>query len=368
LKVLILANADSGLYKFRLELLQELRKLGHDVSIALPDGPYIPKMTELGCRFYETPMDRRGTNPLRELGLLLTYRRIVRETRPDAVLTYTIKPNIYGGLVCRFRKVPVIANITGLGASIENGGFLRSLTLFLYRAALKKAFRVFFQNKENMEFMERQKVVAGRKHRLIPGSGVNTDHFRYMDYPGGEKIHFLFIGRIMEEKGIEQYLDAAVAITRRHPNTVFHILGSCEEKYEHRLRLMQDTGFVHCHGFADDVREYLKFAHCTIHPSYWEGMSNVLLESAACGRPVIASDISGCREIVEDGVTGFLFERRNSAALIAAIKQFLALDRDSQTDMGLAGRLKMVREFDRKLVVAAYTDALKDIAGRGKQD
>ena len=334
---------------------------GHEVAVSLPDGPFVPKLRELGCRITETPLDRRGKNPLAELKLMRRYGGLIRTVGPGAVLTYTIKPNIYGGLVCRLRGIPYIANITGLGASLENGGILRAVTVRLYRAALRKASRVFFQNRENLEFMERRRIVTRQERRLIPGSGVNTEQFAPLPYPAEDDIHFLFIGRIIREKGIDEYLEAAEAIKANYPRTVFHILGSCEESYEQKLTALQERGVIVYHGLADDVREWLRIAHCTIHPSWWEGMSNVLLESASCARPVIASDISGCREIVDHGVTGYLFERQNSRSLIDAIERFLALRSGERETMGLEGRKKIEREFDRGIVVDAYATALAEI-------
>ncbi len=365
MNVLILANADSGLYRFRQELLRELIARGHTVTASLPDGPYVGRIESLGCRVVDTPLDRRGTNPVRELGLLFRYRKIVRDARPDAVLTYTVKPNIYGGLACRFMRVPYLANVTGLGASIEKGGLLRKITLFLYRAALKKASCVFFQNSENLDVLRRAKVIGRQKTRLIPGSGVNTDDYALLDYPSGDAVRFLFLGRVMAEKGIGEFLDAAESFhsETEGPTAEFHIVGGCEERWERRLMELQARGVIVWHGQTEDVRVFHAASHCTIHPSYWEGMSNVVLESASCGRPVITTDIPGCREIVNDGVTGFLVEKQNSAALIGAVRRFLALDGAVKRRMGLAGREKVCREFDRRLVTGAYVEELDEAAG-----
>lgn len=336
---------------------------GIDVIIALPDGPFVPQLEALGCRFIATPFSRRGMNPLRELKLLHRYAQIVRQVKPDVVLTYTIKPNIYGGLVCRFRKVPYLPNITGLGASLEKGGILKRVTIKLYTAALKNAACVFFQNQENLDFMQHRKVISKQKCQLLPGSGVNTEQFSLLDYPPDGMVHFLFIGRIMAEKGIEQYLDAAAHFSAWGEQAVFHILGSCEEGYEKKLTQLQERGVIIYHGVQNDVREFHAISHCTVHPSYWEGMSNVLLESASCGRPVITSDISGCREIVSDGVTGFLCERKNSASFIDAIARFLLMDNTARARMGLEGRKKVERQFDRRRVIGAYMQEIEVAAG-----
>lgn len=354
MKILVLANFGMGLYNFRKELLEELIKQNHEVFISLPNDEYVPKLESLGCRFINTPVSRRGTNPLTDLKLLMNYKKIIKNVKPDVVLTYTIKPNVYGGLACRLANVPYLANITGLGTAVENGGFLQKITLLLYRVSLKKAKCVFFQNKENEGFLTKKKIIKG-KHKILPGSGVNLNHYELLDYPSDENINFLFISRVMKEKGIEQYIDAATYIKKKYPNTVFHIVGFCEDEYENKLKLLEDKGIIKYHGKQSDVREFHKISHCTIHPTYYpEGMSNVLLESAACGRPIITTNRSGCREIVDDRVNGYVIEQKNSQDLINKIEKFLELDYESKKQMGIAGRIKVENEFDRQIVVNSY--------------
>lgn len=358
-KILILANNDVGLYNFRKELIEELIKK-NEVYISLPYGDLIPKLKELGCKFIDTPISRRGTNPFTDIKLLLNYRSIIKEIRPDVVLTYTIKPNVYGGMACRMSAVPYIANITGLGTAVENGGILQSITLLLYKISLKKAKCVFFQNKENKGFITDRITISN--HRLIPGSGVNLEQYSLMDYPSNEVVNFLFIARIMKEKGIDQYLDAAEFIKKKYPNTIFHILGSCEDTYEEKLKYFQKKGIIQYHGIQRDVREFQKISHCTIHPTFYpEGMSNVLLESAACGRPIITTNRSGCREIVDNGVNGYIVKQQNSKDLIDTIMKFLDLNHEAKKQMGLRGREKVESSFDRNIVIDAYINEIQQI-------
>ncbi|BCD08158.1 TPA: glycosyltransferase family 4 protein [Bacillus cereus] len=359
-RVLILANNDVGLYKFRKELIQELVKK-YEVYVSLPDGGFIPQLKEIGCKFIDTSISRRGTNPITDFKLLMNYKRIIKEVKPDVVLTYTIKPNIYGGLACKMSGVPYIANITGLGTAVENGGLLQKITLFLYRSALKKARCVFFQNKENQEFFIKEKIIKG-DNRLIPGSGVNLDYYMVLDYPSDEVVNFLFIARVMKEKGIENYLDAAEYIKKKYPKTAFHILGFCEQDYENKLREMQDRGIIKYHGMQSDVREFHKFSHCTIHPTYYpEGMSNVLLETAACGRPIITTNRSGCREIIDNGLNGYIVEQQNSKDLIEKIESFLNLNYEDKEKMGISGRVKVEKEFNREIIVDSYVEKIEEI-------
>ncbi|EJS00698.1 glycosyltransferase family 4 protein [Bacillus mycoides] len=361
-KVLILANNDVGLYKFRKELIQELVR-DYKVYISLPNGEFIPYLKELGCNFIETPISRRGTNPITDLKLLINYKKIIGEVKPDLVLTYTIKPNIYGGLACKVSGVPYISNITGLGSAVENGGLLQKITVFLYKLALKEASCVFFQNEENREFFVKKKIVSN-DHRLIPGSGVNLEQYRLLDYPADTTVNFLFIARVMKEKGIDQYLDAAKFIREKYSNTKFHILGFCEEAYESTLKEMQENGVIEYHGMQSEVKEFHKISHCTIHPTYYpEGMSNVLLESAACGRPIITTNRSGCREIVDHGENGYIVEQQNSQDLIEKIERFLRLDYESKRKMGIIGRNRAANEFDRKIVVNSYIEEIGKILG-----
>lgn len=353
-RVLFLVNHEVVIYNFRLELVERLLKDGYEVLISSPYGERIRELEELGCTSIYTTMDRHGVSILQDLKLLLHYRKILKQYFPSVVLTYTIKPNIYGGIACRMQKVPYIANITGLGTAVEKAGFLQSFTSFLYKHALKNVQKVFFQNKENQAFFEKKRIALG-KHGLLPGSGVNLTKFQPLEYPPDDTIEFVFISRIMKEKGIDQYLEMAKAIKAKYPNTRFHICGFCEESYEGILHMLQEQGIVQYHGMVKDVREILRITHCTVHPSYYpEGLSNVLLESSACARPIITTDRSGCREVVDEGKNGFLVKIKNTEDLIAKIEVFIALPYDKKKQMGIEGREKVEREFDRGIVVEKY--------------
>lgn len=360
-KVLIISNHILGIYNFRRELVKTLLENNYQVTLAVPSHEKKSYFIEMGCEFVETPLDRRGTNPISDFKLLMNYYRIIKRIRPDIVLTYTIKPNIYGGLACRILKIPYLANITGLGSAVENKGLLQMLTVFLYRISLKDASSIFFQNEENRQFMIKNRIAIDN-NILLPGSGVNLEYFKLLDYPPSDKkVVFLFIGRIIKEKGIDQYLEAAEYFKDKYPYTEFHILGRCDDYYyNQKLKEMQKRDIIVYHGRQDDVRDFHKISHCTIHPTYYpEGMSNVLLESAACGRPIITTDRSGCREIVDNNVTGFIIEQKNSIDLIEKIEKFLKLSHEEKVKMGLEGRKKVEKEFDRNIVTNSY---LKEIS------
>ena len=357
MKVWILANNDLGLYKFRKEVIEALLK-DNEVFICLPNGEYISKLVELGCQYLECEMDRHGTNPLQELRLMKRYSAVIKECKPDIVFTYTIKPNVYGGMVCAAKNVPYVANITGLGTAVENPGLLQKVTLGLYRFGLRKAQKVFFQNKENQDFMLKHNVVKG-DYDLLPGSGVNLEQYQVLDYPEGDTVDFVFIARVMKEKGIDQYLDAAKVIREKYPNTRFHICGFCEQAYEEKLKELGENETIIYHGLVDDITQIHKISQCTIHPTYYpEGLSNVLLESAACGRPIITTDRSGCREVIDDGVNGFIVKQRDSQDLISKIEKFLSLELEEKQKMGIEGRAFVETRFNRKIVVEKYLKEL----------
>ncbi len=360
-RVLILVNRDFVLYNFRLELVERLLESGYEVSIALPYGEKVDEMIDMGCSYYNVRIDKRGTNPFRDLPLIKAYKSLFSEIRPDVILMYTTKVNIYAGILAGRMKIPYLMNVSGLGTAVEYKSPLQKLVIMLYKQAAKEARCLFFQNKENRDFFENNRMYQGRQ-QLIPGSGVNLKRWHLMKYPDAQaKVEFLFIARVIKEKGIEEYLAAADVIHREYPDTVFHVLGPCDGDYRQILEDYEKRGIIRYHGMVADTREYLAHAHCTIHPSYYpEGISNVLLESAACGRPVITTDRSGCRETVEDGVTGFMFESKNRAQLYECVRRFMNMDNADREKMGLAGRRKMEREFDRERVVDAY---MKEIEG-----
>ncbi len=369
-KILIAINFDEGLYNFRKELLERLIAEGYEVHVAVPIGEYAGKLTAMGCILHDTPLNRRGKNPFAELSLLRGYSDILKKVRPDVVLTYTIKPNVYLGFLCGCRQIPFITTITGLGTAVEGQGLLQKFTKSLYRHALKRARIVFFQNGDNEALFTKEGIAAGR-HRMLPGSGVNLAHFTYREFPEDDgqtgydtKAEFLFISRVMEEKGIEQFLDAAEVIKAKYPHTTFRILGFLEDDYTgtERLKRLADSGVVIFEGSVADVGPYIAASQCTLHPSFYpEGMSNVCLETAASGRAVITTDRPGCRDTILDGETGFLIRERDSADLIQKVEKFLQMSYDERKAMGRKARAFMEEHFDRRIVVERYLQAIREI-------
>lgn len=360
-KVLILVNHDVVIYNFRKELVERLLQEGYEVVISSPYGERIDELIEMGCEYSEVSIDRHGTSILTEAKLLKYYISTVKAIKPDMVFTYTIKPNIYGGIAAQLFNVPYVANITGLGTAVEHEGNMQKLSIFLYKLAFKRIKKIFFQNTDNRQFFIDNNIGI-EKHGLLPGSGVNLRQFSIMEYPEEKTIEFVFLSRIMQEKGIEHYLDAAKYIRKKYPHTRFHICGFCEEDYHDTLKSLEKDNIVQYHGMVLDIKGILKKTHCTIHPTYYpEGLSNVLLESLACGRPIITTDRSGCREVVNDGVNGYLVEQKNSEKLIEKIEQFLKLDHKSREKMGIQGRKLVEKEFDRQIVVDEYLKEVRQV-------
>lgn len=353
-KILILVNDVTTILQFRTELVLALVEAGNKVLVSVPKSERNSEIEALGATVIETNSSRHGTNPLEDFKLFLSYIKLLREHKPDVVLTYTVKPNSYGGMACGLLKVPYMANVTGLGV-IEKKGLLQKLMLTLYKVGCRKAKCVFFQNKSNLEFFKNKKVV-GDNVELLPGSGVNIEKFYYLDYPQSEKTNIVFVGRIIKDKGIfelaevaKQYLD--------NENVQFTIVGKVEYDSENPFSTLKN---VNCVGFHRDVRPFLKDAHAVILPSYHEGMANVLLEGASSGRPILASRIPGCEETFDEGVTGFGFEAKNADSIKEAVQKFLSLTNEQKCEMGRKGRAKMENQFNRKIVIDKYFNMINN--------
>ena len=355
-KILILANSSSGLYDFRNELIMALMDKGFEVIISVPDSAKVKELGDEGAKIIHTDIDRRGVNPVKDLALFKAYRKILKDESPDIVLTYTIKPNIYGGFACRLSHVPYMSTVTGLGSTFERGGILLKLIVSMYRVSLKKCEVLFFQNESNRKVFEEHKIF-GKKHVTVNGSGVNLNKHRFEEYPGhrDDVTRFLYIGRLMKEKGTDEYLLAAKDLHEKYGDRVsFAAIGYCDDDYEDKIRAAEKAGDFKMIPYANDIRPYIKEADAIVHPSYHEGMSNVLMEAAATGRPVIASDISGCREIVSDKISGILFRPRSTEELEKALCLFLELDTSARRRMGREGRKLVEEKFDRKSIVEKY--------------
>ena len=360
-KILFLVNHDVVIYNFRLELVERLLHEGYEVWISSPYGERIDELKNLGCHYVEANISRHGMNPITELRLLSYYENIIEKINPAIVFTYTIKPNIYGAMACKKLHIPCVTNITGLGTAVEKGGISQKISVLLYKLAFTDIQRVYFQNEENHQFFIDKKIALG-KDDMLPGSGVNLERFALIDYPSDNTIEFAFIARIMKEKGIDNYLEAARKIKKKYPNTVFHVCGFCESEYDGKLQEYVDDGSVIYHGMVSNVRKIHEKVHCIVHPTYYpEGLSNVLLEACASGRPIITTDRSGCREVIEEGKNGFIVKQQDTQDLVRVIEKFILLPHEKKVEMGLVGRKKVEEEFNRQIVVEKYMNEVNEI-------
>lgn len=363
-KILLLVNDTTYAYNTRMELISSLVQHGNDVVVVSePSHLRNELIQETGARLIDLKVGRRGTDPFKDIRLMRSFYRILRKEKPDLVLSFNIKPNIYGGLACRMLKIPYMPNVTGLGVAVEYPGLLQVLTTRLYKWGVAGANCIFFQNEENLEFFKSRKMIAKKsKVCMLPGSGVNLTHRAMKEYPAEGPVHFLFAARIMKEKGIDLFLAAAEKY--HSDNVIFEVCGSCDdEKYSQIMKKAHESGVIRYHGYQKDMNPYYERCSCFLYPSYYpEGMSNVLLETAATGRPAIAADRSGCRETVTDGVTGYIVPVKDEAAVLQAVEKFLSLTWQQRKEMGIAARAKVEKEFDRQLVVEAYLKNTQDLS------
>lgn len=357
----MLGNSDIVIYNFRKELVERLLEEGYKVYVSSPYGPRIDKLIDMGCKFEEVSINRHGTNVFEDFKLLLSYKNIIKKIEPDVVLSYTIKPNVYGGVACQLTKTPYIANITGLGTAVENEGIMQKVTIFLYKIAFRKVHKIFLQNLSNQEFLMKYNIRLN-KHKLIPGSGVNLKQHKFENYP--EKngvIKFLYIGRVMRDKGIGELIEAAKIIKDNYDNVEFHAIGFFEDDYINKISEFEKMNIIKFHGMKKDVHSFIKSSNAVILPSYHEGMSNALLEAASTGRPILASDIHGCKETFDEGISGLGFKVKNVNSLVETIEKFINLPYKEKKKMGKMGRKKMEKEFDRNIVVDAYMEEIENI-------
>lgn len=360
-RLLILANSDSAIFKFRSELIEALSAEYH-IGIGIPFGQYMELIKNDKYEFFDIPINRHGLNPFEDYKLIRRYKKLIKEFKPDAMLLYTIKPNLYGSIAAKKYHIPCLCNITGLGSALENKGLLQKFLIQMYRYAMMGEHTIFFQNSHGKDFFIQHGIGKESQYYLLPGSGVNLDRFKVLPYPSDSCVRFFFIARVIKEKGIEEYLYVARRFHEENRNAEFHICGACEEAYEEILKDEDKKGVITYHGLVKDMREMYAMASCIVLPSYYpEGQSNVLLEGAASGRPLITTDHPGCREAVNNNITGFLVRKKDQEDLYQKAISIYKMTAEVREAMGLNGRRKIEKEFDRKIVIEAYKSELKDV-------
>lgn len=394
-RVVIALNLAWNLVNFRAGLIRALVAEGYEVVAVAPDDEYAPRLAALGCRFVPLPMDNQGTHPGRDLLLLWRFLRMLRRERPVVYLGYTVKPNVYGSLAAHGLGIPVVNNIAGLGAVFIRDSVVTRVVRGLYRLALARSRRVFFQNDEDLRLFVEGGLVRPEVTGRVPGSGIDLGRFVAVGLPGGdlsgapalspypspasgrgesggERIRFLLIARMLWDKGVGEYVAAARSLRQRYPDAEFCLLGFLDVQNPAAIsRAQMDAwvaeGVVTYLGVSDDVREQIAEADCVVLPSYREGTPRTLLEAAAMARPLVATDAVGCREVVDDGVNGYLCRVKDADDLAERMERMIGLSHEERTAMGLRGREKVEREFDERFVIDAYLKAIREACGEASE-
>jgi glycosyltransferase involved in cell wall biosynthesis len=371
--ILVTANAAWNILNFRRALVEEMILDGHSVTVLAPRDDSMATLENLGCKVLPLEMSVKGLNPLKDVKLIRRMRKVFRIERPDVIFSFTIKNNIFGALAARPLGIPFIPNVTGLGTAFLSGDFLELIAGGLYRRAFRNLHVVFFQNQDDRNLFLTRRLITAQQARLLPGSGIDLNHFAATDFAKNKNAPvFLMIARLLRDKGVFEYVAAARKVKSDYPRARFHLLGAVDAANRTAIDAAtvtswEEEGTINYLGMTDDVRPYIAAAHCVVLPSYREGAPRTLIEAAAMARPLIATDVPGCRLVVENGETGYLCKVHDGDDLARCIETFLALPCAEMARMGRAGRAKMVKSFDQAIVVQAYHDALLHTAHYEKQ-
>jgi glycosyltransferase involved in cell wall biosynthesis len=373
--LVISINASWNIVNFRAGLIRGLQQAGYRVVALAPRDAWSERLGEFGVEFHPIGMDRKGLSPARDLGLLWRYRQALRRLRPDAFLGYTAKPNVWGSLAAQSLGIAVINNVSGLGTAFIRGGWLGRVVSALYRLAFRRSATIFFQNEEDRDLFVARGIVAPAKARLLPGSGIDSERFRpAVDRAGGGRpFAFLLIARLLRDKGVVEYVEAAREVRRTAPEARFRLLGFLDPDNRTAIARAEldfwvAEGLIDYLGHADDVRPAIADADCIVLPSYREGLPRTLLEAAAMGKPLIATDVPGCRQVVRHGVNGLLCRVRDSESLAAAMLEMLRAPPERRARWGKAARAIVEAEYDERIVVERYLEAVREaLAGYGSR-
>jgi glycosyltransferase involved in cell wall biosynthesis len=366
-KVVLSANASWNIYNFRRGLIKRLVAEGFDVVVVAPYDNYTDKLKKLSCKVIDIHIDSKSTNPLDDLKTYFQYLNIYRKEKPDIVLNFTIKPVIYSSLASSLLNIKVINTITGLGTGILKNDITTKFIKFLYRISQKNVYKIFFQNKYDMEFFIKEGIIDIDRADIVPGSGINTEEFKPINIEKRDNsFKFLLIARMLWDKGVGEYIKAAEIIKKKYSNVEFLLLGAIGVNNptsipKEFIEKWEKKGIVKYLGTTDNIKNEIAKADCIVLPSYREGTSRVLLESAAMEKPIIATDVPGCNNIVEDGFNGFLCKVKSHTDLADKMEKMLLLDKEERIKMGKRGREKIKKEFDEKIVINKYIKELKNL-------
>lgn len=373
LKIAIVVNTAWNIVNFRLGLIKALLNAGHEVIAIAPPDEYVPQIEAIGCRFIPLQrLERKGTNPVKDMRLVHELYRIYKKERINLALQYTIKPNIYGTFAASLAGVKTICTVTGLGYSFISTGWVSRIAKSLYKRAFRRATLIAFQNDDDRKLFIEQGLASAPKTILIKGSGIRTDYFFPMEKSNTEnRFVFLFVGRLLLDKGIQEFMDAAKKLYKSHPNAAFWVVGAMDEGNPSCIgHEIVDTyvnaGIITYFGASDQVREMMRNCDVVVLPSYREGLPRVMLEALSMAKPVITTDAPGCRETVVNGENGYMIPIRDAEALMLAMEKMLQHSPEELVDMGKMGRDKALEEFDEQAIIQRYFDTIDTIFGQKK--
>ena len=350
-----------------MSFIKSLQDQGHEVHTVAPHDTYTHRLEEAGCIHHNVKMDSRGANPIRDCGLILEFWSIYRKLQPDVILHYTIKPNIYGTLAAAMLKIPVINNVCGLGTVFLKKGVVSLIAMKLYRWAFRSPKKVFFQNAEDKQLFLERNLVPPAIADLLPGSGVNLQHFVPVDSRKNEKFTFLLISRLITDKGVLEFIDAVRQLKAKGLNVHFQVLGPKDPRHKRGIKVSTIDSWIHDGlieylGTADDVRHFINNADCIVLPSYREGTPRTLLEAASSGKPIIATDVPGCHHVVVNNYNGLLCKLKDSNDLADKMQTMAGLDDKVRKEMGANGRRKVELEYSEDIVIQKYIAAIEPLA------
>jgi glycosyltransferase involved in cell wall biosynthesis len=368
MRIAFVINKSWNIYNFRLSLIKALQALGHEIIAIAPEDEYSEKLEKQGCKFIPIKVASRGLNPIDDLKLYFRLTEVFRNEKPDIILTYTIKPNIYGAFAARKLGIPIICNVTGLGTVFIRKNPLYKIAHLLYKLAFSYPQKVYFQNNDDYSLFINQNLVKESNAEIVPGSGVDLNKFIPLEKSIIDPRVFLLVSRILKDKGIIEFIDAIRILKKKNINSKFQLLGLIENKNETGIsREMIDNwvneGLIEYLGFTDDTVPFYHKADCIVLPSYREGIPKSLLEAMSCGKPIITTNAPGCRDLVENGKNGFLCEPKNSISLANAIETICNLEVQTLKEMGKVSREMVLKTYDEKFVISRYTQTIKQITG-----
>ncbi len=365
--IAIVINTSWNIFNFRLGLLKALQEEGYRIVAIAPKDDYSEKLEALGFEYHNIDINNKGTNPIEDAKLVFAFYKLYKEIDPDILLQYTIKPNIYGSMAAGMLGIPVISNISGLGTVFLNDSLSSKIARFLYKISLKKN-TVFFQNNDDRDLFVKNNLIKVEQTTLVPGSGINTELFKPKQIQEENKkdITFLFIARLVRDKGIVEYIEAVKKIKSDYLNIQFKVLGSLYPGNptaitQEELNTWIDDGYIEYLGHSDDVKLEILKVDCIVLPSYREGLSRVLLEAASLAKPIITTDTPGCRDVVNNGVNGYLCEVKDADSLAEQMEKMILLSDEARGEMGKKGREKVMKEFDEKIVIGKYKEAIASL-------